>query len=535
MIKNIFIPERVGSYYIFSKRIIGFDVNRTSVHATQLYLSRRSMVIEKFFEEKIENNVAIPYHERAAQAIKAIMARADQCNEVHTAISSSVAVFKELTLPFLEAEKIRKVLNFEVEPLLPFPLATAVVDFIITKQNLAEKSSNVLVAAVQKEQLVQHLQLFASAGIDPDVVTVDLFALYSLYAQIPEYAQEEGAVALIDVGLHVTRIAFIYEKQLKFVRTLSRGLLAIAKSLSDELNSTPAEAMEMIMRFGLAPQENNSSMTALTKIMTNFWSEVDFTLRSFATQVGQPSANLGLLLGPGAEVKELCPFIATLLALPCKLFSISTLLRNKEVALASGMQGPRIYFVSLATVYPTAMLDQFNIRRDEFAISDMGLFKKQIAVTSCLLLMLVGFMIFFMSWELRSLRVEEAASEDEAVAAIKTRFPKVQGTGLTTVVNNANTQLAMQEQALGFLSPTRASYLLYLLELTTKIEREAVGFDPDRITIDNDLMTVEAHVRGYEEIKKLEKGLRESKLFKFAPIEKTDFTLKIRLLHGKEL
>jgi hypothetical protein len=289
------------------------------------------------------------------------------------------------------------------------------------------------------------------------------------------------------------------------------------------------------MRYGLAPQENNQAMAALAKIMTNFWGEIDFTLRSFAGQVGQQSAGLGLLLGPGAEIKELCPFIGTLLTLPCRSFSITSLLRNQQVSLASGVQGPRTYFVSLSTVYPSMMTEQFNLLRDEFTVSDMGLFKKQLAVTGFLLCALLCCMVVFMYWQLRRLSIEQVASEEDAIAAIKTRFPRVQGSGLSTVVDNANKQLTMQEQALEFLSPTRASYLLYLLELTTKIEREAVGFVPDKISIDNDMMTVEAHVKGYDEIKKLENGLRESKLFKFAPIEKPDFTLKIRLVRSKEL
>ena len=54
------------------------------------------------------------------------------------------------------------VVNFEVEPLLPFATDDAVIDFIITKQNVAEKSSELLVTAVQKQYITQHLQLFAS-------------------------------------------------------------------------------------------------------------------------------------------------------------------------------------------------------------------------------------------------------------------------------------------------------------------------------------------------------------------------------------
>ncbi len=536
MIKNIFIPERLREYYLFPKRIIGFDLGRSQIHATQVYLYRRSIIIEKFIEEKLENNINIAYPERVAQAIKAIMARADQCHEIHSALSSSVVVFKELKVPFLEHEKIRNILHFEVEPLLPFPLSSAVTDFIITKQDTAEKSSEILIAAVQKEQVAQHLQLFAAAGIDPAVITVDLFALYGLYSHIPEYESETGNIALIDLGIQSTRIGFISNKQLKYIRALPKGLLTVAKQVSDEMGTSVSETMEAIIRFGLESHDNQKLANALTRVLTSFWSEIDFTVRSFAQQTNQQAVSSLLLLGPGSEIKDVCPFVSTLVSIPCKLFTISSMLRNGHVKLANSAHVPRTHAVSLATALPSSIMAHFNLRRDEFAVADMNLFKKQLIVGSSLLVILFISMIIFMFWQLRSLRLEYNSSEEEAVAALKARFPNAQGTGLESVANSADTQLKSEEQALGFLSPARPSYLSYLLELTTHIEKRdpvtgqnPLGFEIDKLVIENDVMTLEARVRDYDALKKFEKGLHASKMFEFSPINKPEFTLKIRL------
>lgn len=536
MIKNIFMPERIGGYYIFPKRIIGFDLGRSQILATQIYLYRRSVIIEKFLEEKLENNVNLPYPERVAQAIKAIMARADQCHEIHSALSSSVVVFKELKVPFLEHEKIRNILNFEVEPLLPFPLATAVIDFIITKQDLQEKSSEILVAAVQKEQMALHLQQFAAAGIDPAFVTVDLFALYGLYSHIPEYESETGNVALIDLGVQSTRIGFMSNRQLKYIRALPKGLFTIAKQVSDEMGTSVSETMEAMIRFGLESQGDQKNANALTRVLTSFWSEIDFTVRSFAQQSNQQPVSSLLLLGPGSEIKDVCPFVSTLVSIPCKLFTISSMLRNGDVKLANSAHVPRAHAVSLATAYPSPIMAHFNLRRDEFAMTDMNLFTKQLIAASSLLSILFVGMIIFMFWQLRSLRLDYESSEEEAVAALKARFPTAQGTGLESVIISADTQLKSEEQALGFLNPARPSYLSYLLELTTRIEKRdpvtgqnPLGFEIDKLVIENDVMTLEARVRDYDALKKFEKGLRASKMLEFAPINKPEFTLKIHL------
>ena len=64
MIKNVFIPEKIGSYYLFPKRIIGFDVGKTNVHACQLYMYGNKITIEKCLEERIApgENADYPEH-----------------------------------------------------------------------------------------------------------------------------------------------------------------------------------------------------------------------------------------------------------------------------------------------------------------------------------------------------------------------------------------------------------------------------------------------------------------------------------------
>jgi len=546
MIKDIFVPEQVGAYYVFPKRIIGFDIGKSSVHATQVYLYRRKVVIEKFFEEKIEANGNLTYQERTAEAIKAIMARAGQCQAIHTAISSSVVVFKELTVPFLETEKIRMMLNFEIEPMLPFPLQSAVIDFIITKQDLEQKRSDILVAAVQKEQIEQHLQLFAGAGISPTVVTVDLFALYGLYMRIPEYAQETGDVALIDLGVHATRIAYVSNRQLKFIRVLPKGLLFIAKRLSDEVGIAPAEAMEYILRFGLEATDDQRRSNALTKIFADFWNEVGFTLRAFANQTGQQTLAMLLLLGPGSEIKDSCSFVATLQTLSCKLFSVASLLRNSQVIISHATTVPRMQIISLSTAFPSPIVEKFNLRRGEFAVSDIGLFKKQLAVAGILMLLVFGIMIGFMYWQLHSLHVAYDDSEEEAIITLKEKFPDVQEGSLDEVIKDAENKLKQEQRVIDLSSPDRPSYLMVLYALSDRVGDPMFGFVPQKIIMEENMMTIDGSVNGgvtpdgqkiapWEALEKFDNALRKAevnkkKLFEFERISTPDFTVDIKLL-----
>ena len=144
MIREIFLPQELQGYYIFPKRIIGFTVSKTYICATQIYFTGNTTSIEKYIEKQLEPGSSTDYKERAIKAIQSILESLDSYDAIYSSLSSSLCIFKELKLPFLSHEKIGMVINFEVEPLLPFSVNDAVIDFIITKKNLEDKSSEVL-------------------------------------------------------------------------------------------------------------------------------------------------------------------------------------------------------------------------------------------------------------------------------------------------------------------------------------------------------------------------------------------------------
>lgn len=531
MIKNVFIPEHIGDYYIFAKRILSFDINKTQVHATQVYLHGKKIRIEKFLEEKIEPGPATTYEERTANAIKRVVAQADPIDAVYAAINSSVIVFKEITLPFIDHEKIKMVINFEIEPLLPFSLASAVVDFIVTKQHVEEKSSDILVAAVQNEQLSQYLNLFVQAGIEPECVTIDLFALYGLYKQIPEYTHETADVVLIDFDVHSTRIAYINNNQLKFIRALPKGLATIAKLIGDELHIQSSEVMENILRFGLETQQDQNYDNAITKIMTSFWNELDFTIQSFAAQLGTESMPRILLLGRGSEIKDLCPFVSNLINKSCALFSVAPLLHDHRFSLAKGAHVPRSHIVCLSAAIPSPSTANFNLRRQEFAAPDHGLFNTQVIMASGLLFMICVAVLSSTLWRLHVLKRTYRTSNTQAVKAVKSQFTNLGGSLLKDVVSNAKKQLEKDEQVVAFMDPTKPTPLAYLLELTNRValDKQSIGLTLERITIDSTTMNLKGKVKGYAELKLFDRDLKQSKYFEYDRLDTNEFDLDIRL------
>ena len=62
-----------------------------------------------------------------------------------------MVIFKDLTLQLSDPDKIRMVLDYEIEPMLPFSIHDATIDFIVTKTQKDPQQTTVLVAAIRNQ------------------------------------------------------------------------------------------------------------------------------------------------------------------------------------------------------------------------------------------------------------------------------------------------------------------------------------------------------------------------------------------------
>ncbi len=132
MIKNILLPEKIGSYFFFPQRILGFYIGKTMVTAAQVYCKGSQRTIEKTFTALIPPEPA-EFQPWVSAAVTQILSQADKYDAVYSSFPSSMAFFKELTVPFTSREKIALIYEYEIAPQLPFGLDAAVLDFVITR------------------------------------------------------------------------------------------------------------------------------------------------------------------------------------------------------------------------------------------------------------------------------------------------------------------------------------------------------------------------------------------------------------------
>ena len=537
MIKDVLIPEKVGTYHIFPKRVVGFDIDKTNVAATKVYLKGNFATVENCINEKLELGNKLTHDEKVVNAIKNIINSIGRYDEIYTAIPSSQVVFKSLKLPFLSHNKIKMVINYEVEPLLPFSLDEAVIDFVITGQNLEEKSSEVMVAAVQKSAVARHVKLFEDAGVSPSKVLVDIFSLYALYKKIPAYAALKEGVALVDIGFSDTKISYIYNGRLAFVRTLPKGIFSLAKNLSQEYEISQSEAVEVIMRFGDQKPDDAKHNAAADKVFANFFSEIKFTFQSFSSQI-QDSSEIKkiLLLGQGARILGISEFVGKFLDIPCELFTTKSLVDQKIIKIKNSLSIPKSNILSLGIALPSDITDKFNLYRLGVGEAESSLITKQLIIATVMVVIIFLLLFLHSFMQVRKLKNEVKLSQNEAISILQEKLnlsdEDVEGP-LEDVVENSEAKVKEQEDIWGAFSKVdRATFLQSLLALYSAIDRKGMGLQAKRIFISaaDDKIDFSAKVKGFPELRELEKRLRKSELFKSLDSpQETEFSIKIDL------
>lgn len=521
MIKDIFLPEKIHSFYLFTRHIVAFEVSSRTIFATVIRAHRNKRVIQKFLEETYD-----PLDpDGLLNALKALIKRVGPYDDAYVALPSSLAVFKTIHLPFTAPEKIKLVLPFEVEPLLPFSLQDAALDAVINTIDTQKKSSEVFVAAIKRSTLDATLMPFITAGIRINKVTIGALELYGIL-RTTQFIQQNGVSFIIDLAQDHTTILLLVHGNLRSIRVLPEGF-------SGELARTE-----------LATEQHDFEAQ-------RFFTHIQFTIQAMIKneRIQEPIAGV-LLAGLGAQLSGISTFVGKLLECPCTAFHPNKILHNGDIVLEHEGSVPPEFTISLATALSSPFTEDFNIGRLYESGYELEQFKRQtITAMSLLALMFISFFTYSY-FTARTLRLEARESKTQVINELKKAFEldiktsNMDKISLESVMDDAQRALDREETIWFALSKARRfAFLNYLQEIFPRIDRDKAGLTMKRLSIKSgersgeDTLILEGSVRDSDGLIMLEEGLHEAqttfgtKLFTDLPpsLQNLKFNLSLKI------
>jgi type IV pilus assembly protein PilM len=161
-----------------------------------------------------------------------------QRSSVNYAVGAQSAFLRFVKLPWVEEEKIERIIRFEAQQNVPFPIDEVVWDYQIIADTGDEQIQVVLVA-IKADYLEEINTAVEESGLRVNKIGIATTGLYNAFRY--NYADTAGCSLLVDIGARTTNLIFI-EPGKVFMRSIPFGGISITAAVAKEFRETFAAA-----------------------------------------------------------------------------------------------------------------------------------------------------------------------------------------------------------------------------------------------------------------------------------------------------
>ena len=234
--------------------------------------------------------------------------------KVVTAVGGRDVIIKRIQMDRMKEADAREVIRWEAEQHVPFDMESVELDFQILDPTEEGLQMTVLLVAAKRDLVENKVALLLDAGLEPEVIDVDAFALHNAFElNYPEAMA--GVVGFVNIGHETTNVNLLEEGVPVLNRDLAFGTRRLRESLQRERGLT-AEAAEDVL-------EGRSSDPELEEFISQRAEEVALGVERAAAFLQASSTHAGLskifVCGGGARVLRMADALAERLQVPAEI------------------------------------------------------------------------------------------------------------------------------------------------------------------------------------------------------------------------
>lgn len=215
-------------------RSVGLDIGSHSVKLVELDGTPKKFRVSRYVSRAIPGGASAGPEQVAATVGEVLREGRAQRDAVVPALDTSSVVIREIMVPFLQDDQIRRVLRFEAEAHLhSHAIEDVVVDYL--KVGEVHDQSKLLIFAAPKDRIRARLALLQQNHADPMHLDLDMTALYNAAKAVGAFEEHPDAV-LLDIGASNTLMLFVKDGQLKSCRSIRSGAENLTRVLSQDLS-----------------------------------------------------------------------------------------------------------------------------------------------------------------------------------------------------------------------------------------------------------------------------------------------------------
>ncbi len=425
-IRELLFPSVIFGRRIISEKVLGIHIGETFIKGTVTRLKGSKKIIEKLIEADFQDKTILDFDgtvdsQLLTQGLEKIYKEAGSVQRIVVSLPANMFVFKELEMPFCEYEKIKMVLPFEAEPLLPFSSETSAIDFI-KAPGTSSGPCKVMVCATENHILSGVAGALSKAKIKPDNFVIDMVTLVDLCRQAENRLPNDPNYAIISISEKWTKIGFVDQGLLRFVKNIQFGSSDIIFKVSQmaEIDYEQAKAMvQTDIEYSQAdPKQNIYKCIDLT--LTELVKKIKFSIQSFNSKAENPlDLEKIILFEEKIPIPGLLSLCQQKLNITCQRFSVESLVNQPNIENRACYKAANLYW-NLSSVADSTLsqeLELFNLGQKVFSNQSKETLKYQIFCSFIILTSI--FLYIFIASSLRSRSLLESISNIERNIAKK--------------------------------------------------------------------------------------------------------------------
>jgi type IV pilus assembly protein PilM len=268
---------------------------------------------------------------RAGQITAAVSEMLEELGIKNGCVTYTIAeesVFSRFVqLPAIGEEKIERIIAFEAQQNVPFPLDEVVWDYQLIGGGGGEAIQVVLVA-IKADVLDQLNRAVEETGLRTWIIDLTTMALYNAFQF--NYADLSGCSLLLDIGARTTNLLFV-EPGKFFTRSVPLGgslvTSAIAREFGESFRAAELRKKRSVIGGGSGDETSSNEGEAVRlanvarSVLTRLYAEVMRSISHYCTQQHGNRPERVFLSGGGAGTAGIQEFFREKLHLPIDFFN----------------------------------------------------------------------------------------------------------------------------------------------------------------------------------------------------------------------
>jgi type IV pilus assembly protein PilM len=338
---------------VAGRSAIGLDIGTSGVRAAELSFGKGQVTLEKFGQVALREGAVrdgeVIDPDAVAAAIKQLWAHTKfSSKKVVIGVANQKVIVRQVDLPWLPIDDLKKSLAFQVQDFVPMPVEQAVLDFHPLEELTGENGSRVLrglLVAASREK----------AGLTPVMVDLTSFAVIRSLADADHLGMGAQVEALVDVGARVTNIVVHQGGVPRFVRILLMGGQDVTDAVAERMGvpQEQAEALKQQLALGVAPDamDLQAASRVVEAVGAQFVDEVRGSLDYYLASTGSAPITRLVLTGGGARLGGLAQRLQVTTRVPVE---VGSPMHSLQVG-KTGLSPEQIAFVEPLAAVPVGL------------------------------------------------------------------------------------------------------------------------------------------------------------------------------------